>query len=128
MACRAPLIPISKFYNELLSDALEMDDDYQTWRENGNEKFSFMSHSFILTPATKTLGLYYDNRIRMYENRRFCLIQTLIGQPTHPYLKLKVRRDHVVQDALVEVNINNQLIYFMIEIYLILFFLFSLKW
>lgn len=88
-----------------------MDDDYQTWRENGNEKFSFMSHSFILTPSTKTLGLYYDNRIRMYENRRFCLIQTLIGQPTHPYLKLKVRREHVVQDALVEVNsITNTLI------------------
>lgn len=81
-----------------------MDDDYQTWRENGNDKFSFMSHSFILTPSTKTLGLYYDNRIRMYENRRFCLIQTLIGQPTHPYLKVKVRREHVVQDALVEVN------------------------
>ncbi|KAL4089713.1 hypothetical protein QTP88_024689 [Uroleucon formosanum] len=104
LACRAPLIPISKFYNELLSDALEMDDDYQTWRENGNEKFSYMSHSFVLTPATKTLGLYYDNRIRMYENRRFCLIQTLIGQPTHPYLKLKVRREHVVQDALVELE------------------------
>ncbi|XP_025409259.1 ubiquitin-protein ligase E3A isoform X3 [Sipha flava] len=104
LACRAPLIPISKFYNELLSDALEMDDDYQTWRENGNDKFSFMSHSFILTPSTKTLGLYYDNRIRMYENRRFCLIQTLIGQPTHPYLKLKVRREHVVQDALVELE------------------------
>lgn len=84
-----------------------MDDDYQTWRENGSEKFSFMSHSFILTPSTKTLGLYYDNRIRMYENRRFCLIRTLIGQPTHPYLKLKVRREHVVQDALVEVNRNN---------------------
>ncbi|KAF0765438.1 ubiquitin-protein ligase E3A isoform X1 [Aphis craccivora] len=104
LACRAPLIPISKFYNELLSDALEMDDDYQTWREHGNEKFSYMSHSFILTPSTKTLGLYYDNRIRMYENRRFCLIQTLIGQPSHPYLKLKVRREHVVQDALVELE------------------------
>lgn len=128
MACRAPLIPISKFYNELLSDALEMDDDYQTWREHGNEKFSYMSHSFILTPSTKTLGLYYDNRIRMYENRRFCLIQTLIGQPTHPYLKLKVRREHVVQDALVEVNIIN-IIYFSLHTYIYFsFFLFSLKW
>jgi len=120
LACRAPLIPISKFYNELLSDALEMDDDYQTWREHGNEKFSYMSHSFILTPSTKTLGLYYDNRIRMYENRRFCLIQTLIGQPTHPYLKLKVRREHVVQDALVEVNIIN-IIYILVCIHIFIF-------
>jgi ubiquitin-protein ligase E3 A len=117
LACRAPLIPISKFYNELLSDALEMDDDYQTWREHGIEKFSYMSHSFVLTPSTKTLGLYYDNRIRMYENRRFCLIQTLIGQPTHPYLKLKVRREHVVQDALVEVNINS-IMYFSLHTFI----------
>lgn len=128
MACRAPLIPISKFYNELLSDALEMDDDYQTWREHGNEKFSYMSHSFILTPSTKTLGLYYDNRIRMYENRRFCLIQTLIGQPSHPYLKLKVRREHVVQDALVEVNIINiHNIFQFAYIYLFLIFLIQLE-
>lgn len=98
-----------------------MDDDYQTWRENGNEKFSFMSHSFILTPSTKTLGLYYDNRIRMYENRRFCLIQTLIGQPTHPYLKLKVRREHVVQDALVEVNTNWFYIFFMDNVFIFMF-------
>lgn len=99
-----------------------MDDDYQTWRENGNDKFSFMSHSFILTPSTKTLGLYYDNRIRMYENRRFCLIQTLIGQPTHPYLKLKVRREHVVQDALVEVNTNNKYVSFTNKLFLLIFY------
>lgn len=62
-----------------------------------------MHYPFILTPATKTLGLYYDNRIRMYSERRISFFQTAVGQPTNPYLKLKVRRDHIIEDALVEV-------------------------
>lgn len=65
-----------------------------------------MLYSFILTPATKTLGLYYDCRIRMYNERRFNSFQTqLVGQPSSPYLKLKVRRDHIIDDALVELEL-----------------------
>lgn len=65
-----------------------------------------MLYSFILTPATKTLGLYYDCRIRMYNERRFNSFHTqLAGQPSNPYLKLKVRRDHIIDDALVELEI-----------------------
>lgn len=64
-----------------------------------------MMYSFILTPATKTLGLYYDCRIRMYNERRSNSIYTqLAGQPSSPYLKLKVRRDHLIEDALVELE------------------------
>lgn len=64
-----------------------------------------MMYSFILTPATKTLGLYYDCRIRMYNERRFNSFHTqLAGQPSSPYLKLKVRRDHLIEDALVELE------------------------
>lgn len=64
-----------------------------------------MNYSFILTPATKTLGLYFDNRIRMYSERRISLIQSVAGQLSNPYLRLRVRRDHIIDDALVEVNV-----------------------
>lgn len=67
-------------------------------------KFSFMWYSFILTPATKTLGLYYDNRIRMYSERRMSIYHSMAGQPVNPFLRLKVRRDHIIDDALVEVR------------------------
>lgn len=63
-------------------------------------KFSFMNYAFILTPATKTLGLYYDNRIRMYSERRMSFIQTVVGQPTNPYLKLKVCISSVISDTI----------------------------
>lgn len=110
-------MPFLEFYNEPLSDAIEMDRDfgnYRTSEEIQSEpdcahssryiKFSFMYYSFILSPATKSLGLYYDSRIRMYSGRRISYLQSVVGQPTNPYLRLKVRRDHIIEDALVELE------------------------
>lgn len=69
-----------------------------------DQYFSFMTHPFVLTPATKTLGLFYDNRIRMYSERRICVLQTMAGQTPNPYLKLQIRRDHLIEDALTKVR------------------------
>lgn len=122
MDCIEPYLPFSMFYNDLLSDYIEMDKDYTNYKsairiENQgasssrtNSKavadtyFSFMSHPFILTPATKTLGLFYDNRIRMFSERRISLLQTMTGQSPNPYLKLQVRRDHLIEDTLIRVS------------------------
>lgn len=88
---RKPFLPFNDFYNETLSEAIEMDKDFAYYKSEQPKKFSFMNYAFILTPATKTLGLYYDNRIRMYSERRMSFLQTVVGQPTNPYLRLKVR-------------------------------------
>ncbi|XP_029050522.1 ubiquitin-protein ligase E3A isoform X1 [Osmia bicornis bicornis] len=101
---RKPFIPFTDFYNEPLSDAIEMDKDFAYYKSEEPMKFSFMNYAFILTPATKTLGLYYDNRIRMYSERRMSFLQTIVGHPTNPYLRLKVRRDRLIDDALVELQ------------------------
>ncbi|XP_039294797.1 ubiquitin-protein ligase E3A isoform X2 [Nilaparvata lugens] len=116
---RQPLIPFTEFYNEPLSDIVEMDKDFANYKsQRGGDvtsstsssadrdagSFSFMRYSFVLTPATKTLALYYDNRIRMYTERRFSFFQNVVGQPANPYLRLKVRRDHIIDDALVELE------------------------
>lgn len=77
---------------------------YISEKRAGLRKFSFMLCSFILTPATKTLGLYYDSRIRMYSERRFNIFSTQVGQPLNPYLKLRVRREQIIDDALVELE------------------------
>ncbi|KAK7086788.1 Ubiquitin-protein ligase E3A [Halocaridina rubra] len=102
---RIPLVPLSEFYDDFLSDQLEMDRDFAYYKAGSGDKFSFLSYPFILTPATKALGLYYDNRIRMYSERRMSIYQQVIeGTPANPYLKLKIRRDHIVDDALVELE------------------------
>lgn len=98
--CIKPLIGFEEFYNEPLSDQIEMDKDYAAYRDDG--KFSFMNYSFILTPSTKSLGLYFDNRIRMYSERRISVLHSLVhGSPANPYLRLRVRRDHLIDDSLV---------------------------
>lgn len=101
--CRKPFLPFSEFYNEPLSEVVEMDRDFANYKSDTG-KFCFMNYAFILTPATKTMGLYFDNRIRMYSERRISYFQSVSGQPSNPYLRLKVRRDHIIDDALVELE------------------------
>ncbi len=103
--CRKPLISFEEFINEPLNDVLEMDKDYTFFKVETESKFSFMTCPFILNAVTKNLGLYYDNRIRMYSERRITALYSLVqGQQLNPYLRLKVRRDHVIDDALVRVG------------------------
>jgi len=111
--CRKPYLPFDEFYNETLSDNVEMDRDYLNYKNMtinnlvaSPKNFSFMLYSFILTPATKVLGLYYDSRIRMISERRFNIASSQLGTGLpNPYLKLKVRRDHIIYDALVELEV-----------------------
>ncbi|KAG0727025.1 Ubiquitin-protein ligase E3A [Chionoecetes opilio] len=102
---RTPLVPLCEFYDDFLSDQLEMDRDFAFYKAGSGDKFSFLNYPFILTPATKALGLYYDNRIRMYSERRISIYQQVMeGMAAQPYLKLRVRRDHIIDDALVELE------------------------
>lgn len=100
LLCNKPLIPFEEFYNEPLSDQLEMHRDFYSYK-NDTGVFSFMNHAFILTPAVKALGLYYDNRIAMFSERRLSVFQSFVhGVPPNPYLKLHVRRDNLIDDTL----------------------------
>ncbi|CAK1551648.1 unnamed protein product [Leptosia nina] len=104
---RKPYLPFEEFYNEPLSDTIEMDVDFANYKTDtsGGKKFSFLKYPFILTAATKSLGLYYENRIRMYSERRVSLLHAVVGaSPPMPFLKLKVRRSHIIDDALVELE------------------------
>lgn len=104
--CREPLVSAEEFVNESLSEALEMDKDYTYYRADSSSKFTFMLHSFLLTTAVKNMGMYFDNRIRMMNERRAAMFQNIIiqGSFSMPYLRLRIRRDHIIDDALVNVS------------------------
>ncbi|KAM4738835.1 ubiquitin-protein ligase E3A [Anableps anableps] len=100
-----PLIPFEDFINESVNEVIEMDKDFTFFKVNAETKFSFQSCPFILSVITKNQGLYYDNRIRMYSERRLTALYSMVqGQQPNPYLKLKVRRDHIIDDALVRLE------------------------
>ncbi|XP_069560172.1 ubiquitin-protein ligase E3A isoform X2 [Brachyistius frenatus] len=99
------LIPFEDFINDSVNDVVEMDKDFTFFKVNAETKFSFQSCPFILNVITKNQGLYYDNRIRMYSERRLTALYSMVqGQQPNPYLKLKVRRDHIIDDALVRLE------------------------
>ncbi|XP_056132786.1 ubiquitin-protein ligase E3A [Lampris incognitus] len=103
--CRRPVIPFEDFINESLNEVVEMDKDFTFFKVDAESKFSFQSCPFILNAVTKNQGLYYDNRIRMYSERRITALYSMVqGQQPNPYLKLKVRRDHIIDDALVRLE------------------------
>ena len=98
LGCHQLPVSFADFYNEPLSDVVEMDRDFAYFAaaseappsvSSNSLKISFMNFPFILTPAAKSLGLYYDNRIRMYSERRQSIFNSVInGQPSYPYLKV----------------------------------------
>lgn len=104
--CRKPLVKCEEFVNDPLNEQIEVDRDFTYFKNDGQGKFSFLKYNFILSTATKSMGLFYDNRVRMYSERRLTLLYSLVrGQHATPYLRLKVRRDHLIEDALVNVSI-----------------------
>ncbi|GFO15970.1 ubiquitin-protein ligase e3a-like [Plakobranchus ocellatus] len=109
--CQEPLVPWEDFVNEPLNDNLDIGDDYTNYRHEMESKFSleskfsFVPYFFILTTASKHTSMYYDNRIRMLHERRAAFVQTLLhGGPPNPFLRVRVRRDHIVDDALVNLE------------------------
>lgn len=106
--CREPVIACDEFINDLLNEKIEMDRDFTSYKY-GEPRFSFLNYPFILSTATKSLGLYYDNRVRMYSERRITILLSLmqgsLDSLNSPYLRLRVRRDHLIEDALVRLEI-----------------------
>ena len=92
--------------NELLNEYLDVETDYKYKDDTDDNKISFMNHSYILTTASKFTLMYFDNRVRMFNERRSSIYQTIVhGLPPIPFLRLQVRRDHLIDDALVAVSI-----------------------
>lgn len=107
MECRKPLVPYEEFVNESLNDYINVETDYKNKLDSDEGKFSFVNYSFIMNTASKQISLYMDNRIRMFSERRSSILQTLIhGMPAMPFLRIRVSRDRIIDDALVAVSID----------------------
>jgi ubiquitin-protein ligase E3 A len=103
--CRHPLLDHQEFYNDVLDDAIQLDHDFINFKTNEG-RFAFLNYPFVLRPATKIMGMFYDCRIRMNRERRHAFFHMLAtGNEDIPFLRLVVRRDHMVDDALVQLEL-----------------------
>lgn len=111
--CREPLVPYEDFVNDTLNEniSVEIDYRYKIESEETPNKFSFANYSFVLNTPSKQMSLYMDNRIQMYKERRSSILQTIMhGMPPMPFLRIRVSRDRIIDDALVGVSKHGKLL------------------
>ena len=102
-----PPMPFSEFLNEELNDRVNMSIDYQRGYmggNNGDHVFSFLEYPFILNTANKVEKLLRDNLVSQFSERQRTLVHAVLtGVPDIPFLLLRIDRNSIVSDALVQV-------------------------
>lgn len=112
-----PILPYERFYNEAVSERVDLRTHYRTWKEQPNV-FSVCRYPFLFTPAAKSALLGVDSQSQMsahsYDSVR-AVAAALVAQSgevpelsaqaaaqlaSAPYLLLAVRRERLVDDAL----------------------------
>ena len=100
-------IPLSEFTNEELNRRVDMSVDYQREYSNsiGEKSFSFLEHLYMLSVTNKVEKLYRDNLVSMFSERHRAVIHSVLtGVADIPYLILRISREKIVEETLVQVN------------------------
>ncbi len=99
-------IPTTEFINEELNEKVDMAKDYQREYTGsaGEKSFAFLAHPFMLSVTNKVEKLYRDNIVSMYSERHRAVIHSVLtGVADVPFLVLRINRDTIVEDTLVQV-------------------------
>ena len=99
-------IDLNEFVNEELNSRVNMMLDYhRDARESiDGPEFSFIRIPYVLSTANKMEKLIRDNLVSMYSERHRAVIHSILtGVPDIPFLLLRINRDNIVSDALVQV-------------------------
>jgi hypothetical protein len=108
-------IPYHEFYNTSLSNALDLGAEYLAWvkhRESSpNALVSFCQMPFLLTATAKSRILHGEALIQKQQHMSAAAMQAFVtGQnPAEVgFLRLNIRRTHVVEDALTALVLHSQ--------------------
>jgi E3 ubiquitin-protein ligase HECTD2 len=93
---RSPSLPISELYN-IGVDLIDICGDYNNWQNvQFNKYFSFCQYPFLISLGQKI------NILRM-ESKQY--LTTIIQTNMNPYFSVHIRRDHLIQDSLDQIQI-----------------------
>ena len=114
--------PFDHFVNDYVNENIEIRKEYldfvQQW--NASIKFSFIFYPFFLSTVNKIGNfdinfifinsnfclalLNIENKARMYLQRRSIFVHNIFSSVRiNPYFKIHVRRNHLIEDALISV-------------------------
>ena len=109
-------LSINSFYNTML-DFIDYKDDFNNWEgleikkklndiimieeQQQRKKFSFCRYPFLLSLGVKISIMEYETRRIMEYHAEMAFLDSLDkGKNIPVYFKIRVRRDHIVQDSL----------------------------
>ena len=98
-------MPYSAFYVDVVNDDdFDAAEDYRRWRRGdaASASFSFCEYPFALDPAAKARVLRLESNERMSDEFEDAVLRSIFVGATSPYLVLRVRREHLVEDTLRE--------------------------
>jgi E3 ubiquitin-protein ligase HECTD2 len=91
---RSPRVEISEFYN-MAVDLIDINGDYNNWKKI-QPCFSFCQYPFLISLGQKI------NILRM-ESKYY--LTTIIQTNMNPYFSIQIRRDHLIQDSLDQIQL-----------------------
>ncbi|KAK5822069.1 hypothetical protein F5H01DRAFT_165178 [Linnemannia elongata] len=97
----AKLIKYTEFYNESLNGFIDFMDDFKRFRE---KVFALCNFPFVLTVTTKANILKLESSVLMREKLQLAFFRALFAGVNPPYLLLTIRRDYIIEDALVQLQ------------------------
>lgn len=112
---RSGVLPHSSFYNDVVNnDGINIKEDFDRWRHPERFGFSFCKYPFLLDPATKARILNLSSQMEMAREFQDALLQNIFGGNflgigvgiSLPFNVLRVRRDHIVEDAIAHIQRN----------------------
>ncbi|KAK4050398.1 putative E3 ubiquitin-protein ligase [Microbotryomycetes sp. JL201] len=102
-----PRVPVSAFYVTLIDSLGEAAITQSFLRWESREGVSLCAYPHLLSLGAKMHLLNFDGQRQMEDKAREALISTLMRRMLEmPFLHLKVRRTHIVQDSLEQISAN----------------------
>ncbi|KAG0245013.1 putative E3 ubiquitin-protein ligase HTD2 [Mortierella sp. GBA43] len=97
----ARLIKYTEFYNDSLNNFIDFMDDFKRFRE---KLFALCNFPFVLTVTTKANILKLESSVLMREKLQMAFFRAMLEGVNPPYLLLTIRRDYIIEDALVQLQ------------------------
>lgn len=93
-----------EFYNDAINESIDLKEDFMRWIDKTGP-FSFCNYSFVFNAETKSQILQYESIVEQSHYRMEAIRMMLMGMGSGPpVLALKIRREHLIQDTLAEIQ------------------------
>ncbi|KJE95518.1 ubiquitin ligase E3A isoform 1 [Capsaspora owczarzaki ATCC 30864] len=99
---KLPSLPIQQFYNDHISEGLELRGNLINWQRGTG--FTFCHFPFVITATAKYNLLAEESYMIQSKRHTDAFFNSIFSEAQDPYLRVLVRRDHIIEDVLLQLS------------------------